>query len=176
MKQVLVLLALSSLLAASSITLPDHFTAKFRQKITNPDKKVIHYQGTVRFSGKNMLKWEYKIPTHKEVCSNGKNLTVIDHDLEQVSFYVADQGFDLAKILAKAKPYKETKTVFTAMYEGKQYTVQVDAKRQLSRVAYYDDLENEVLIIFEEMNYGKGSLPIETMLCRAPEEYDRIEE
>ncbi|MFT7823380.1 MAG: LolA-like outer membrane lipoprotein chaperone [Sulfurimonas sp.] len=176
MKQILVLLALSSLLTASSITLPDHFTAKFRQKITNPDKKVIHYRGTVRFSDKKMLKWEYQIPTHKEVCSNGKNLTIVDHELEQVSFYVTGQGVDLAKILAKATPYKETKTVFLAKYEGKQYTLQVDGKGQLSRVAYYDDLENEVLIVFEEMKYGRGSLPIETMLCRAPEAYDRIEE
>lgn len=176
MKQIWMLLLLSGTLAASPISVPDNFKAEFNQRITNPDKKVIHYTGTVRFSDERMLKWTYKEPTQKEVCSNGENVTVVDHDLEQVSYYLIEKGFDLAKILKSAKPYKETKTVFIAKYEGKNYTIQLDAKERLWRVAYYDDLENEVLIIFENMHYGKGKLPIKSLLCEAPESYDVIGE
>lgn len=176
MKRIWTLLILSGTLAASPISVPDNFKSDFNQRITNPDKKVIHYKGTVLFSDEKMLKWIYQEPTQKEVCSNGENVTVVDHDLEQVSYYLIEKGFDLAKILNSAKPYKETKTVFIAKYEGKNYTIQLDAKQRLWRVAYYDDLENEVLIIFENMRYGKGKLPIKSLLCEAPESYDVIGE
>lgn len=174
MKQLLALLALSSIVSASAIILPDHFKAHFTQQITNPEKKVIHYRGTVLFSDVKMLKWEYTEPTKKEVCSNGQNVTIVDHDLEQVSYLLIEKGFDLTKILSSATLHRPT--VYIAKYEGRQYTVQVDAKGQLSRVAYYDELDNKVLIIFEEMKYGKGNLPLESMLCEAPKDYDVIEE
>jgi outer membrane lipoprotein carrier protein len=176
MKRIWTLLILSGALIASPISVPDNFKADFKQRITNPDKKVIHYRGTVRFSDEKMLKWVYREPTQKEVCSNGENVTVVDHDLEQVSYYLIEKGFDLAKILKSAKPYKKTKTVFIAKYEGKNYTIQLDGKQRLWRVAYYDDLDNEVLIIFENMRYGKGKLPIKSLLCEAPESYDVIGE
>lgn len=176
MKRLWMLLIVSGTLMASPISVPENFKAAFTQRITNPDKKVIHYKGTVRFSGPKMLKWVYQEPTQKEVCSNGGNVTVVDHDLEQVSYYLIEKGFDLAGILKSAKPYKETKTVFIAKYQGRNYTIQIDAEKRLSRVAYYDDLENEVLIIFENMHYGKGKLPLRSLLCEAPGSYDVIGE
>jgi len=170
------LLALSTVLFSSAITLPDNFKASFEQTITNPDKKVIHYRGDIRFSNKKMIKWTYTEPTKKEVCTNGFDITIVDHDLEQVSYYLATKGFDLAKILSEAKPYKNMKTVYIAKYSGKEYTIQVDNKRQLWRIAYYDDLDNEVLIIFEDMHYGKGKLPVKSLVCKVPSSYDVIEE
>ena len=176
MKRLLTIMILSGALVASPISVPENFKADFEQRITNPDKKVIHYKGTVRFSNEKMLKWIYEEPTRKEVCSNGENVTVVDHDLEQVSYYLIEKGFDLAEILKSAKPYKDTKTVYIAKYAGKSYTIQLDAKNRLWRVAYYDDLENEVLIIFEKMRYGQGKLSLTSLLCEAPESYDVIGE
>jgi len=175
MRKLLFFSMLSASLLASAITLPEKFEADFKQKITNPDKKVINYSGRVRFSDKKMLKWVYSEPAKKEVCTNGSNLTVVDHNLEQVSYYLTD-GFDLSTIIDSTKPYKETKTVFVATFGGKHVTIQIDAQKQLSRIAYIDDLDNEVLIIFEKMRYGKGSFEMESMLCRAPDSYDVIEE
>ena len=88
MKHIWTLLAFSSVLFSSAITLPDNFKATFEQKITNPEKKVIHYRGSIRFSDKKMIKWIYTEPTKKEVCTNGANITIVDHDLEQVSYYL----------------------------------------------------------------------------------------
>ena len=175
MRKLLVFSMLSASLLASAITLPEKFEADFKQKITSPDKKVINYSGSVRFSDKKMLKWIYTKPAKKEVCTNGDNLTVVDHDLEQVSYFLTE-GFDLTKVIESAKPYKETKTVFIATFGGKHVTIQVDGENKLSRVAYFDDLDNEVLIIFEKMQYGEGSFEMESMLCRAPDSYDVIEE
>lgn len=163
-------------LFASSIKVPENFKADFSQRITNPEKKVILYKGSVRFSDDHMLKWVYREPTKKEVCTNAGNVTVVDHDLEQVSYYLIEKSFDIASILNTAKPYKETKTVYIAEFEGRQYTLQVDAHDHLSRIAYYDDLENEVLIIFENMKYGKGKLPMKDLQCAAPDSYDVIGE
>jgi outer membrane lipoprotein carrier protein len=163
-----------STLFATPIVLPENFQADFIQKITNAKKKSITYSGKVRFSDRNLLKWEYLKPTKKEVCTDGFELLVVDHDLEQVSFYLINKAFNLPAILKKAKPFKDKKTVFIAKYEGREYTLQIDRKGRLSRVAYYDDLENTVLIIFDKMKYGKGKLKPESMKCNYPENYDVI--
>ncbi|MBD3789798.1 MAG: outer-membrane lipoprotein carrier protein LolA [Campylobacterales bacterium] len=175
MKLIFTVLVWSSVLFAS-IQVPENFQADFTQKITNPKKKVITYTGKIYFSNKNRLKWEYQSPTKKEVCTDGVEVLVVDHDLEQVSNYLINKGFDLAKILETAKPYKDKKSVFIAKHEGKEYTIQLDAKGKLSRVAYYDDLDNTILIIFEKMRYGKGDLPLKDIRCNFPENYDVIRE
>jgi len=174
MRILLLILTVNIVAFSAAITLPDNFQAKFTQKITNPNKKVIHYSGKVSFSDKSLLKWEYVKPTKKEVCTDGYNLRVVDHDLEQVSNYRINKGFNLSKILEKAKAVKDRKTVYLAKYEGKNYTIQTDKKGRLSRVVYFDDLENTVLIIFTKMKYGKGTLKTSKMKCNYPKSYDII--
>ena len=134
MKQLLISVVLGTSLWASAITLPENFRAKFEQKITNPEGKVIDYSGTVRFSHEKMLKWAYTKPTKKEVCTNGTNVTVVDHDLEQVSYYLITKAFDLSKVLASATHHKDR--IYIANFEGKQYTIQLDNKNRLQSVAY----------------------------------------
>jgi outer membrane lipoprotein carrier protein len=159
-------------LRAEVITLPEHFRANFTQTVTNPKNKTIHYSGKVAYSGNNLLKWSYVTPTKKEVCTDGKEVLVVDHDLEQTSAYRIDKGFDLTQILKKAKPYKPQ--IFVTEYEGKRYTIKVDSKGRLQSVAYYDDLDNKVQILFRNMRYGKGILPASEMKCNYPVEYDVI--
>lgn len=171
--RLLSLLLLASSLLSANIELPENFQADFIQKITNTKQKVITYNGEVRFSNGSLFKWSYKEPTKKEVCTDGQELLVVDHDLEQVSAYLVSNGIDIAKILQKAKPYREN--VYVAEYDGKQYTIQVDRQQKLHSIAYYDDLDNKVQIIFQHMKYGKGNLPSQSMKCNYPKSYDRIE-
>lgn len=171
--RLLSLLLLASSLLSANIGLPENFQADFIQKITNTKQKVITYSGEVRFSNGSLFKWSYKEPTKKEVCTDGKELLVVDHDLEQVSAYLVSDGIDIAKILQKAKPYREN--VYVAEYDGKQYTIQVDTQQKLHSIAYYDDLDNKVQIIFQHMKYGKGNLPSQSMKCNYPRSYDRIQ-
>ena len=168
----MLLLFLGGTLFASGIALPEHFNSDFVQTVTNPKNKTITYTGSVAFSKENLLKWSYRSPTQKEVCTDGKEVLVVDHDLEQVSAYRMGKGFDLAEILKKAKPYKER--IYVTEYEGKHYTIQVDVKGRLQSVAYYDDLDNKVQILFKKMRYGSGKLPASRMKCDYPATYDFI--
>jgi outer membrane lipoprotein carrier protein len=166
------LLSLCSSMLFSSIGLPENFQANFEQKITNSTGKVITYTGKVFFSDKNLFKWSYLSPTQKEVCTDGVELLVVDHDLEQVSAYFVSKGLDISKILGQAKLH--SKNIYVATYENKQYTIQLDHKNRLHSIAYYDELDNKVQIIFKNINYGKGTLPQQKMQCNYPADYDMI--
>ena len=171
MRLLSLLLLLSSMLF-SSIVLPENFRANFEQKITNIKGKVIKYEGKILFSDKNIFKWSYLLPTKKEVCTDGVEFLVVDHDLEQISAYYITEGLDIFKVLNKAKLH--SKNIYVAAYEGKSYTIQLDAKGKLHSIAYYDELDNKVQIIFTNMNYGKGKLPSKKMKCNYPNDYDMI--
>lgn len=172
MKSVTVVIVLMALLHAGGIILPDHFKASFTQKITNPEKRSIHYSGKVAFSAPSRLKWNYRKPTRKEVCTDSETLTVVDHDLEQVSSYLISQGFNLNEIIKQAKRHSDR--IYIAHYQGKSYTIQIDKKARLQSVAYYDELDNKVQIVFKDMQYGKGALKKKEMVCHVPGDYDRI--
>lgn len=166
------LFTLLSSLLFSSIRLPDNFQSKFYQKITNPKGKIISYSGTVRFSNKTLFKWSYRKPSKKEVCTNGIELSVVDHDLEQVSNYFINKGLDISKVLKKAKLHQ--KNIYIASYENKKYTIQLH-KNRLHSIAYFDDLDNKVQIVFNAMQYGKGKLRSRSMECTYPQSYDLIQ-
>ena len=172
MKQSVWVLLLGTWLGATSIVIPENFQANFTQTITNPKKKIINYSGKVYFSEGSKLKWEYSKPTKKEVCANGKELLVVDHDLEQVSEYRIGKGFNLGKILKKAKFHKAR--LYLASYSGTQYTIQVDSKNRLQALAYFDDLDNKVQIAFRRVVYGQGKLPARKLRCTYPKDYDMI--
>ncbi|WP_373031316.1 LolA-like outer membrane lipoprotein chaperone [Sulfurovum sp.] len=171
--RLLSLLLLASSVLFANIELPENFQADFTQKITNTKEKIITYSGKVRFSNETLFKWSYEEPTKKEVCTNGLELLVVDHDLEQVSAYLITQGIDIAKILEKATLHSAN--IYVAEYENKQYTIQVDKKQHLHSIAYYDDLDNKVQIVFKHMKYGKGNLPTQSMKCNYPKNYDMIQ-
>lgn len=171
LKQLSLLLLLSTL-AFSSIDLPENFSADFTQMITNTKKKVINYSGKVRFSDEKLFKWSYLEPTKKEVCTDGMELLVVDHDLEQVSAYYISKGIDIVKVLTNAKLH--TKNVYVAKYNAKQYTIQLDSTEKLHSIAYFDELDNKVQIVFKNIKYGKGKLSDKEMKCDYPIEYDMI--
>ena len=171
MRLLSLLLLLSSMLF-SSIALPENFQANFEQKITNTKGKVIKYKGKIAFSDKNIFKWSYLSPTKKEVCTDGAELLVVDHDLEQVSIYYITKGLDISKVLNKAKLHNGN--IYVAEYEGKNYTIQLDNKEKLQSIAYFDELDNKVQIIFTKIKYGKGKLSSEKMKCNYPNDYDMI--
>ncbi len=171
--RLLSLLLLASSLLLASIELPENFQADFIQKITNTKNKVITYSGNVRFSNGTLFKWSYKEPTQKEVCTDGLELLVVDHDLEQVSAYRISNGINIAKIVKEAKLH--SKNIYVAEYENKTYTIQVDTQQKLHSIAYFDDLDNKVQILFKQMKYGKGNLPTQSMKCNYPIDYDMIQ-
>lgn len=170
--RLLPLLLLASSLLSADIKLPENFKANFIQKITNTKEQVIKYSGKIQFSDEQHFKWSYTKPTKKEVCTDGSELIVVDHDLEQVSSYYITDGLDISKVLKKATLY--SKNVYVAQYENIKYTIQIDSKQKLHSIAYFDNLDNKVQIVFKNMKYGKGKLSAEKMKCNYPRSYDRI--
>ena len=172
MKALFVSLLVSLMGMAGGIKIPVSFSAHFTQKITTPHKKIIQYSGTVLLNSSGALKWHYSKPTQKEVCSNGKVFTIVDHDLEQVSFYALEHSLDLAVILKKAKHHKGI--LYVATYQGVLYTFALDKKGQIEQIAYKDSLDNVVNIRFLKMRYRSRPYPDSKMQCPYPSSYDII--
>jgi len=172
MKQTVVFFLASLLAFAGEITIPTAFSAQFTQKITSPDKKVLKYSGTLRFNRSGELQWRYQKPTKKEVCSNGRQVTVVDHDLEQVSFYKLNDQLDLTAILSHAKHHK--KNLYVATYQGVYYTFSLDSRGRIDQIAYKDSLENVVNIHFYKVHYRPKAYSAQQMQCGYPASYDII--
>ena len=158
----------------ANITLPQNFKSNFKQTITNEKGNVIEYNGSVLFQNQNrsLFKWSYTYPTKKEVCTDGIQLIVVDHDLEQVSNYLVDEGINLEAVLNVAE--KITTKDYKATYKEVEYLISVDAKNQLSKIVYVDNLDNGVKILFNNIKYN-SSLDMKLLECNAPQEYDIIE-
>jgi len=185
--KLLLLLSTLSLSLSASITLPSNFTSNFQQTITNEHSKVINYKGKVYFkelvetiaddSGReqgytrSLFKWNYTAPSKKEVCTDGIQLTVVDHDLEQVANYLVDEGINLKEILSLAK--KISANDYQASYKDIEYLITLDSKNQLSKIVYVDNLDNNVKILFSDIEYN-GILDKNLLECIAPTEYDII--
>ena len=186
MRIIVSLLALSLTLFAN-ITLPQNFKTDFHQSITNEKGKVINYDGSVVFKNleqvfsndlgeessytRSIFKWSYTSPTQKEVCTDGTSLIVIDHDLEQVSNYMIDDGINLEEILKIAR--KISNKEYKARYKEIEYLISLDAVKQLKQIVYVDNLDNAVKIIFKNMNYN-ATVNEDVLECNAPQDYDQI--
>ncbi len=159
-------------LNAGGLKMPIAFESQFVQEIVSPSKKKITYTGKVKYSKRSLLKWQYTSPTKKEVCTDGKELVIVDHDLEQISFYTINKGFNLPAVLESAQ--KQKNGSFTAVYQKKNYYINLNAKGELASIVYNDDLDNLVSIRFNSMKYVNAPFPNNTMKCILPQAYDII--
>ena len=161
-----------SILSAKGIKIPASFSATFTQQIKNSKGKVIKYRGKVYFNAPSESKWIYTSPTKKEVCSSGNNLVVIDHDLEQVSYYKINKGFNLSRVLKHARHYKGL--TYTTKYANTLYTIVLRRNGQIEQIAYKDNLDNIVNIIFPTVHYNNKALSGSKFICARPRGYDTI--
>lgn len=168
--KVLFFLFFTMFLCADGIKLPASFDSTFTQEIISPKNKKIVYKGKVLYSDNSLLKWVYSSPTKKDVCTNGKDLIIVDHDLEQVSFYTINKGFNLPEVLKSAK--KDSNGLFLAKHQKKNYSIKLNSNGELSQVFYTDDLDNKVTLTFDAMKYKNGSISSEKLKCIIPKNYD----
>ena len=159
-------------LFAQGIDIPASFNGTFTQQVKNSKGKIIRYKGTVYFNAPSESKWIYKSPTKKEVCSSGKRLVVIDHDLEQVSYYNINKGFNLSRVLKRARLYKGR--TYTTKYGDILYTIILNRKGEIEQIAYKDNLDNIVNIMFNTIHYRKSPLSGSKFICARPKGYDTI--
>lgn len=158
----------------SSLSMPTNFKTNFVQTITNGDGKVLTYEGNITFRSSKLFKWNYTQPTRKDVCTDGWELMIVDHDLEQVSLYFMNRGLNLAKVVSNAT--KNGRNSFIATYNEVEYNLATDSQNQLKKVVYKDDLDNLVNIEFNNMKYNLDSVEDEYMRCQYPYEYDVLKD
>ncbi|MCK5854896.1 MAG: outer-membrane lipoprotein carrier protein LolA [Sulfurovaceae bacterium] len=182
-------LATFTMVASAAILLPTNFETSFTQTITNDKDRAIIYDGTVKFKSEiqiiideqgqsydiksNLFRWDYQNPTRKEVCTDGVQLIVIDHDLEQISRYIVDEGINLEEILKVAT--KINTTDYKAIYKELEYLITLDEKGWLKKIFYVDNLDNRVEIVFQGMQYETNIFQSSSLECVAPNDYDIIE-
>ena len=187
--KLLLTISLMFMFLHAGISLPNNFETDFTQTITNNKGKVINYKGKVDFKqerqiyidkfnqtkelSSKLFKWSYKTPTKKEVCTDGVQLLVIDHDLEQVSKYIIDDGLDLEEILKVAE--RLTPTDYKAIYKDVEYLITLDSNNRLKKIFYVDSLDNRVKIVFINMIYNSKSFNDESLECPIDKNYDVIE-
>jgi len=187
--RILSILLIATLLNAE-LKLPINFVTNFNQIITNDKGKVIKYSGKLYFKQdiniyvdefnrtrelkSKMFKWEYNSPTKKEVCSDGFEILVIDHDLEQVSKYLVDDGLDLEEVLKLAQPI--TTKDYKAVYKDTEYLITLDEFDRLKKIFYVDSLDNRVKILFSNMKYNVLNFKSSNLECPIDPDYDFIEE
>jgi len=162
----------ATLLYSNGINIPISFNGTFTQQVKNSKGKVIKYKGVVYFNAPSESKWIYHYPTKKEVCSSGNSLVVIDHDLEQVNYYTINKGFNLSRVLKQAKHYKGR--TYTTKYGGILYTIILNKKGEIEQIAYRDNLDNIVNIMFNSIHYRKKPLNSSKFVCARPKGYDTI--
>ena len=173
MRHISIVMFLTSIIWSSGINLPVSFSADFVQKVTDEAKHTIKYSGQILMNAPDIIKWIYQKPSQKEVCSSKGRVTVVDKELEQVSFYKLDKRFDLAKLLSNAKHYKDN--LYTARYNGKYYTIALDENKQIEQIAYKDDMDNIVNIHFYKIKYSNKKIPADKLKCPFPNSYDIVE-
>ena len=190
MKKILLIILMFTIFLDAGITLPDNFESNFKQTITNDKGKVIKYSGRVYFKAdretflnkfnqqivlsSKLFKWIYASPTKKDVCSDGTQIIIIDHDLEQISKYLIDDGLDLERVLGVAQ--KISRKDYKAVYKNIEYLITMDRNNHLSKIFYVDSLDNRVRIIFSGMKYNNPRFNSSNLECPENPNYDVIEE
>ncbi len=166
------LLFFSALIHATQLTLPVSFQADFIQTVTGVKGKTLHYEGKLYFSQPGRVRWVYLKPEAKEVCTQGKRMTVVEKELEQVTLYRLKKHLALSDILRRAKPVKPH--IYDALYEGRHYTLRTDESGNVDSIAFFDELDNKVQILFKKIKRGTKPLPESATACRYPKSYDII--
>ena len=172
MKNILWGLAVATMLKAQ-IVLPERFMATFHQTVKEAKSgEKLHYVGDVSYE-KGRIKWRYSKPTEKEICMNGSRVVVVEHDLEQATFYERNGELDLKRIIKSAKRLKPH--IYQAAVEDRLYTLRTNKEGIVDSIAFIDELDNVVQILFTDIKQPKQPLR-KALECSIPKEYDKIKE
>lgn len=135
-------------LAASLCAAPkdlSSYHAKFEQSITDEHGKIIRYSGELWASKPQNALWVYQKPIAKSVYITGRQVTVIEPQIEQVTLRSLDGDIDFLQIIQGARKIDENRYVATVKGQRYDITFKNDV---LFSIAYTDGFDNKVLIRF----------------------------
>lgn len=148
------------------------FEANFTQKITDEEKKVLSYKGSMRSKRPDMVLWSYESPINKKIYVTKKRAVIVEPELEQAIIKRLEGEIDFFGILSSAEAVDETH--YKATYKGITFILKED-NGIITSLAYTDQLENKVVIEFSNQ---KQNRPIEDRVFtpKVPVDYDIIKE
>jgi outer membrane lipoprotein carrier protein len=135
---------LSTLLIASPKEMSS-FSSSFEQRIVDEHGKTILYKGNLWATKPQNALWNYQTPIQKSVFINGKELTIIEPALEQVTLKTLSGEIDFLEILRKAK--RVDNDHYTTTLNGITYSI-LFKNDILSVINYSDSYDNHVTIKF----------------------------
>jgi outer membrane lipoprotein carrier protein len=156
----------------AQIPIPTALSATFVQKVTTPSGKKRRYEGNVRINRTREFQWVYTRPASKIICGDGRDVRIVDHELEQVIVYRVGSLLDLMQLLKRAKPHHDA--IYTATYHGVTYTLKLSKAGQIEQVAYTDETDNVVQVRFGQVRYRDRSFSRTALQCPQPKGYDII--
>lgn len=121
------------------------FHSTFEQIIVDDNKKIIRYSGELWASKPQNALWTYRKPIQKSVYINGKKLTVIEPQIEQVTLRTLGDEIDFLEIIKKAKPLNSNHYIATV--KGQSYDVFL-SNNVLNSISYTDGFDNKITIKF----------------------------
>lgn len=165
------LILLSSATASFNAENIKTFKANFIQTVTNESGKSIEYKGEVYIKNSGKVLWKYFEPIIKNVYLVDDMVVVDEPELEQAIYSRLEKSIDILKLIKDA--IKVDENLYESDLYERKYLIGVKDQK-ISTLSYKDELENKVLIKFENI-VQNSSLEDEIFHFIAPAQYDIIE-
>jgi len=148
------------------------FEADFVQTITDEQKKILTYKGTIHSKRPDLVLWHYKSPINKKIYLTKKRAVIVEPDLEQAIIKRLQGEIDFFGILASAQ--RVDSSHYKAEYKDIKFILREESGI-ITSLSYTDQLENKVLITFSAQ---KQNHPIEEYLFmpKVPKDFDIIKD
>lgn len=171
MKLFLKLTLAASTVFAQGFSEKNSYEANFKQVITNNSNSQISYEGKLYIKKPSNILWQYTQPIEKKVYINGKDVIILEPELEQAIVSKLQNKLNLLEILQKAKKINESKYEAT-LYNTKYYLKIKDD--ELIGISYKDELENSVSIKMANIK-SNHNIDDKRFKISIPEDFDIIE-
>ncbi len=171
MKHLFIMILSFSSLFAFGETLQS-FQADFVQQITDEEKKILTYTGTIKSKRPSLVLWHYTSPVDKKIYVNDRRAVIIEPELEQAIIKQLHGEIDFFGILASAVSVDMTH--YKASYKGINFLLK-EVDGVIESLSYTDQLENQVVITFSKQQQNRP-LDDSLFIPKVPNYYDVIRE
>ena len=147
------------------------FEADFTQSIINNSGKEIRYNGKIYAKKPYYIYWKYTNPIQKNVYLNKNEVVIIEPELEQVIISELQKEINILEMLKDSK--KIATNHYISQLNNIEYTIFL-RDNKLSRITYMDEIDNKVIIYFENSSQN-NTLDSKIFKYTIPSEFDIIQ-
>lgn len=146
------------------------FEAAFEQRIVDENGHSVVYAGHVWAQKPETVRWHYETPVEKDIYISGKDVVVIEPEMEQAIIRTLREDIDFLTIISQAK--KTGPDTYEAVYGSQKFTIMLQDGIIVS-IAYRDTFENRIELHFSKQSQNAPIDPT-TFHWEIPASYDVI--